>query len=54
VGDPEFGNTNRLRSEVKSDQACRTGHGVKALNRNCKMPNQNFTGEVLRQLARYH
>ena len=29
VGDSEFGKTNRLRSEVKSDQARRSGHGLK-------------------------
>jgi hypothetical protein len=40
VGDSEFGNPNRLRSEVNSDQAGRSGHGVKGLNRNSKMPNQ--------------
>src|SRR5438132_5701958 len=43
VGDSEFGNTNRLRSEVKSDQARRSGHGVKALNRNYQMPKQIST-----------
>src|SRR5437667_3550742 len=46
VGDSEFGNTNRLRSEVKSDQARRSGHGVKGLNRNCKMQKQNFYSEM--------
>ena len=46
VGDSEFGNTNRLRSEVKSNQARRSGHGVKGLNRNSKMPKQNFNGEI--------
>jgi hypothetical protein len=35
-----------LRAEVKSDQARRSGHGVKALNRNSKMPNQNFYNEI--------
>ena len=40
VCDSEFGNTDRLRSEVKSNQARRSGHGVKGLNRNSKMPNQ--------------
>jgi hypothetical protein len=44
VGESEFGKTNRLRSEVKSDQARRSGHGVKGLNRNSKMPKQNFYG----------
>ena len=46
VGDSEFGNPNRLRSEVKSDQACRSGHGVKGLNRNSKMLKQNFYSEM--------
>ena len=46
VGDSEFGNTNRLRSEVNSDQAGRSGHLVKGLNRNCKMLKQNFYGEM--------
>jgi hypothetical protein len=45
VGDSEFGNPNRLRSEVKNDQAGRSGHGVKGLNRNSKMPKQNFYSE---------
>jgi hypothetical protein len=40
VDESEFGNTNRLGSEVKSDQARRSGHGVKGLNRNYKMPKQ--------------
>jgi hypothetical protein len=43
AGDSEFGNTNRLRSEVKSDQAGWAGHGVKALNCNSKMQNQIST-----------
>src|SRR6266481_2180050 len=42
----EFGKTERLRSEVKSDQSCRSGHGVKGLNRNSKMPKQNFYSEI--------
>ena len=46
VGDSEFGNPNRLRSEVKSDQARRSGHGVKGLNRNSKMLKQNFYREI--------
>src|SRR4029077_4516324 len=45
VGDSEFGNTNRLRSEVKSDQARRSGHGVKGVNRNSKMPKKNFSAK---------
>jgi hypothetical protein len=40
VDGSEFRKTKRLRSEVESDQARRSGHGVKALNRNSKMPNQ--------------
>src|SRR5262245_36704517 len=40
VGDSKFRQTNRLRSKVKSDQARRSGHGVKALNRNHEMPKQ--------------
>ena len=46
VSDSEFGKPNRLRSEVKSDQACWCGHGVKGLNRNSKMPKQNFYREI--------
>src|SRR5882724_5515227 len=46
VGDSEFGNPNRLRSAVNSDQARRSWHGVKALNRNCKMLKQNFYSEI--------
>ena len=46
VGESEFGNTNRLRSEVKSDQARRSLHCVKGLNRNSKMPKQNFYSEI--------
>src|SRR5258705_10097823 len=46
MGDSEFGNPNRLRSEVKSDQARRSGHGVKGLNRNSKMPKKNFYSEI--------
>src|SRR6266446_1222130 len=46
AGDSEFGNPNRLRSEVKSDQARRSRHGVKGLNRNSKMQKQNFYGEI--------
>jgi hypothetical protein len=46
VGESEFGNTNRLGSEVKSDQARRSGHGVKGLNRNSKMPKKNFYSEI--------
>jgi hypothetical protein len=40
VSDSEFGKTNRLRSEINSDQACCCGHRLKGLNRNFKMPNQ--------------
>ena len=29
VGDSEFGNTNRVRSEVECDQACRPGMALK-------------------------
>ena len=43
VGDSEFRKTKRLRSEVKCDQARRSGHGIKALNRNSKMPKQIST-----------
>jgi hypothetical protein len=43
VSDSEFGNTNRLRSEVKSNQARRSGHGGKGLNRNYEMPKQIST-----------
>jgi len=46
VDESEFGNTNRLGSEVKSDQACRSGHGVKGLNRNSKMLKKNFYSEI--------
>ena len=46
VGGSEFGNPNRLRSEVKSDQARRSWHGIKGLNRNCKMLKQNFYSEM--------
>ena len=43
VGDSEFGETERLRSEVKCDQARRCGHRVKALNCNSKMRKQIST-----------
>src|SRR5206468_12488397 len=46
VGDSEFGNTYRLRSEVKSDQARRSGHSVKGLNRNSKIQKVNFYREI--------
>src|SRR5438067_13670127 len=46
VADSEFGNTYRLRSEVKSDQARRSGHGVKGLNRNSKIQKVNFYREI--------
>jgi hypothetical protein len=46
VGHSKFCETDRLRSEVKSDQARWSGHGVKGLNRNLKMPKQNFYSEM--------
>jgi hypothetical protein len=46
VGDAEFGNANSLRSEVNSDQAGWSGHGARGLNRNSKMPKQNFCSEI--------
>jgi hypothetical protein len=42
VADSEFGNTNRVRSEVECDQACRSGHGVKGLNRRHEFINADF------------
>jgi hypothetical protein len=51
VGHSEFGKTDRLRSEVKSDQAGRSGHGVKGLDRNSKMPKQNFNDECREPVA---
>jgi hypothetical protein len=42
----KFRETDRLRSEVESDQTRRAGHGVKALNRNYKMPKQISTAEI--------
>ena len=38
-GGSKFRETDRLRSEIEGDQARRSGHGVKALDRNPKMPN---------------
>ena len=45
MSDSEFGKTNRLRSDVKGDQAGRSRHGVKGLNRNSKIQKQNFNSE---------
>jgi hypothetical protein len=41
----KFCETDRLRSEVESDQAGRAGHGVKALNRNSKMQTKISTAK---------
>ena len=38
-GGSKFREIDRLRSEIEGDQARRSGHGVKALDRNPKMPN---------------
>ena len=50
----KFRETDRLRSEVESDQARRSGHGVKALNRNYKMPKPKFKCEICRRPAGFH
>src|SRR5215208_209718 len=44
VAHSEFGKTKRLRSQIKTDQACWCGHRLKGLNRNSEMPKQISMG----------